>query len=96
MLFTSPGYTVWSHNLVAISRLRGSSLRVLDISGDSIDFDPDQALFSKGDPVQTLEKEVSRGLGRTWQPSIAMENSAVVSDPTLHFHREMQSFSENI
>ncbi|KAM9466166.1 F-box only protein 33 isoform 1-T1 [Clarias gariepinus] len=90
------GYTVWSHNLVAISRLRGSSLRVLDVSGDSIDFDPDQALFSKGDPVQTLEKEVSRGLGRTWQPSIAMENSAVVSDPTLHFHREMQSFSENV
>ncbi|KAK2842982.1 hypothetical protein Q7C36_011197 [Tachysurus vachellii] len=91
------GYTVWSHNLVAISRLRGSSLRVLVVSEESINFDPDQALFSKGDPVQTLVKEVSQGLGRAWHPSIGMENSATeINDPTLHFHCEMQSFSENI
>ncbi|TTY87649.1 F-box only protein 33 [Bagarius yarrelli] len=89
------GYTVWSHNLVAISRLRGSSLRVLDVSEESIDFDPDQALFSKGDPVQTLVKEVSQGLGRAWHPSISTESSAIVNDPTLHFHSEMQSFSES-
>ncbi|KAF7704009.1 F-box only protein 33 [Silurus meridionalis] len=90
------GYTVWSHNLVAISRLRGSSLRVLDVSKESIDFDPDQALFSKGDPEQTLVKEVSQGLGRAWQPSITTENSAIIDDPTLHFHQEMQSFSKNV
>lgn len=86
---------MWSHNLVAISRLRGSNLLVLDVSEESIDFDPDQALFSKGDPVQTLVKEVSQGLGRVWHPSISTETSAIVSDPTLHFHREMQRFSES-
>ncbi|MCI4383045.1 hypothetical protein PGIGA_G00021700 [Pangasianodon gigas] len=90
------GYTLWSHNLVAISRLRGSSLRVLDVPEESIDFDPDQALFSTGDPVQTLVKEVSQGLGRAWHPSVTTENSAIISDPMLHFHREMQSFSENV
>uniref|UniRef100_A0A673HYG5 F-box only protein 33-like n=1 Tax=Sinocyclocheilus rhinocerous TaxID=307959 RepID=A0A673HYG5_9TELE len=81
------GYTVWSHNLVAISRLRGSNLKVLEVSEESIDFDPDQS----GDPVHNLVKEVSLGLGRVWHPS--MDNSVVLNEPTQHFHREMQSFS---
>ena len=29
LCLNTTGYTVWSHNLVAISRLRGSSLKVL-------------------------------------------------------------------
>ncbi|XP_029531625.1 F-box only protein 33 [Oncorhynchus nerka] len=85
------GYTVWSHNLVAISRLRGSSLKVLAVSEESIDFDPDQGVFMEGDPVHNLVKEVSQGLGRIWHPS--MDSNLVLSEPTQHFHREMQSFS---
>ncbi|XP_035599140.1 F-box only protein 33-like [Oncorhynchus keta] len=85
------GYTVWSHNLVAISRLRGSSLKVLAVSEESIDFDPDQRVFMEGDPVHNLVKEVSLGLGRVWHPSL--DSNLVLSEPTQHFHREMQSFS---
>ncbi|KTF92152.1 hypothetical protein cypCar_00042721 [Cyprinus carpio] len=85
------GYTVWSHNLVAISRLRGSNLKVLEVSEESIDFDPDQSVYVEGDPVHNLVKEVSLGLGRVWHPSI--DNSVVLNEPTQHFHREMQSFS---
>ncbi|KAA0710932.1 F-box only protein 33 [Triplophysa tibetana] len=85
------GYTVWSHNLVAISRLRGSNLKVLEVSEESIDFDPDQSVYIEGDPVHNLVKEVSLGLDRAWRPSI--DNSIVLNEPTQHFHREMQSFS---
>lgn len=85
------GYTVWSHNLVAISRLRGSNLNVLEVSEESIDFDPDQLVYIEGDPVHNLVKEVSLGLDRVWQPS--MDGSMVLNEPTQHFHREMQSFS---
>ncbi|XP_052001089.1 F-box only protein 33 [Xyrauchen texanus] len=85
------GYTVWSHNLVAISRLRGSSLKVLEVSEESIDFDPDQSVYIEGDPVHNLVKEVSLGLGRVWHPSL--DNSMVLNEPSQHFHREMQSFS---
>ncbi|XP_016129598.1 F-box only protein 33 [Sinocyclocheilus grahami] len=85
------GYTVWSHNLVAISRLRGSNLKVLEVSEESIDFDPDQSVHIEGDPVHNLVKEVSLGLGRVWHASI--DNSLVLNEPTQHFHREMQSFS---
>uniref|UniRef100_A0A672FVZ1 F-box protein 33 n=1 Tax=Salarias fasciatus TaxID=181472 RepID=A0A672FVZ1_SALFA len=74
------GYTVWSHNLVAISRLRGSSLRVLTVSEESIDFDPDQSVY-----------EVSLGLGRVWHP--CLDSSLVLSEPTQHFHRELHAFS---
>ncbi|XP_076604235.1 F-box only protein 33 [Chaetodon auriga] len=85
------GYTVWSHNLVAISRLRGSSLRVLTVSEESIDFDPDQSACMEGDPVHNLVKEVSLGLGRVWHP--CLDSSLVLSEPTQHFHRELQDFS---
>ncbi|XP_053700392.1 F-box only protein 33 [Synchiropus splendidus] len=85
------GYVVWSHNLVAISRLRGSSLRVLTVSEESIDFDPDQ---SEGDPVHSLVKEVSRGLGRVWHPSL--DSIPVLSEPTQHFHRELHAFSKGM
>lgn len=85
------GYTVWSHNLVAISRLRGSSLRVLTVSEESIDFDPDQSVCMEGDPVHNLVKEVSLGLGRVWHP--CLDSSLVLSEPTQHFHRELHAFS---
>lgn len=85
------GYTVWSHNLVAISRLRGSSLRVLTVSEESIDFDPDQSVYVEGDPVPNLVKEVSLGLGRVWHP--CLDSGLVLSEPTQHFHRELHSFS---
>lgn len=85
------GYTVWSHNLVAISRLRGSSLRVLTVSEESIDFDPDQSVCIEGDPVHNLVKEVSLGLGRVWQP--CLDSSVFLSEPTQHFHHELRAFS---
>ncbi|XP_026163500.1 F-box only protein 33 [Mastacembelus armatus] len=85
------GYTVWSHNLVAISRLRGSSLRVLTVSEESIDFDPDQSVCMEGNPVHNLVKEVSLGLGRVWHP--CLDSSLVLSEPTQHFHRELHAFS---
>lgn len=88
------GYTVWSHNLVAISRLRGSNLKLLAVSEESIDFDPDQSMFIEGDPVHNMVKEVSLGLGRVWHPSL--DHSVVLSEPTLQFHHEMESFSEGM
>ncbi|KAL2099276.1 hypothetical protein ACEWY4_005756 [Coilia grayii] len=88
------GYTVWSHNLVAISRLRGPNLKVLAVSEESIDFDPDESVFIEGDPVHNLVKEVSLGLCRVWHPSL--DTSVVLSEPTQHFHREMQRFSEGM
>lgn len=87
------GYTVWSHNLVAISRLRGSSLRVLTVSEESIDFDPDQSVCMEGD-FNNLVKEVSLGLGRVWHP--CLDTSLVLSEPTQHFHRELQAFSMGV
>lgn len=87
------GYTVWSHNLVAISRLRGSSLRVLTVSEESIDFDPDQSVCMEGD-IPNLVKEVSLGLGRVWHPCV--DTSLVLSEPTQHFHRELQAFSMGV
>ncbi|XP_076027605.1 F-box only protein 33 [Genypterus blacodes] len=88
------GYTVWSHNLVAISRLRGSSLRVLTVSEESIDFDPDQAVCMEGDPVHNLVKEVSLGLGRVWHP--CLDSSLVLCEPTQHFHHELHAFSKGM
>ncbi|XP_029114426.1 F-box only protein 33 [Scleropages formosus] len=88
------GYTVWAHNLIAISRLRGSNLKVLAVSEESIDFDPDQAFFLEEDPVHNLIKEVSQGLGRVWHPM--MDTSIVMSEPMQHFFHEVQSFSEGI
>ncbi|XP_072314370.1 F-box only protein 33 [Eucyclogobius newberryi] len=85
------GYTVWSHNLVAISRLRGSSLQVLTVSEESIDFDPDQSMCMEGDPVHNLVKEVSLGLGRVWHP--CLDSNLVLSEPTQHFHQEVHAFS---
>lgn len=88
------GYTVWSHNLVAISRLRGSSLRLLTVSEESIDFDPDQSVCMEGDPVHNLVKEVSLGLGRVWHPSL--DSNLVLSEPTQHFHQEVYAFSTGL
>ncbi|XP_056151921.1 F-box only protein 33 [Lampris incognitus] len=85
------GYTVWSHNLVAISRLRGSSLSFLAVSAESIEFDPDQSAYVEGDPLRNLVKEVSLGLGRVWHP--CLDSNEVLSEPTQHFHRELQAFS---
>uniref|UniRef100_A0A674NEM3 F-box protein 33 n=1 Tax=Takifugu rubripes TaxID=31033 RepID=A0A674NEM3_TAKRU len=85
------GYTIWSHNLVAISRLRGSSLRVLTVSEESIEFDPDQSVGMEGDPLLNLVKEVSLGLGRVWHP--CLDSSLVLSEPTQHFHHELKTFS---
>lgn len=85
------GYTVWSHNLIAISRLRGSSLELLTVSEESIDFDPDQSVCMEGDPVHNLVKEVSFSLGRVWHPSL--DSNLVLSEPTQHFHQEVHAFS---
>ncbi|XP_014894278.1 F-box only protein 33 isoform X1 [Poecilia latipinna] len=88
------GYIMWSHNLVAISRLRGSSLRVLNVSEESLGFDPEQSIYVKGDPVLYLMKQVSQSLGRDWQPG--MDSTVVLSEPTQHFHRDLCAFSEGV
>ncbi|KAI1897803.1 hypothetical protein AGOR_G00087030 [Albula goreensis] len=85
------GYTVWAHNLIAISRLRGSSLKVLAVPEESIHIDPDQAQLMGEDPLHHLIKEVSLGLGRAWSP--ALDSTLLLHDPSQHFHREAQSFS---
>ncbi|XP_057715263.1 F-box only protein 33 isoform X1 [Corythoichthys intestinalis] len=85
------GYTVWSHNLVAISRLRGASLRVLTVSDESIEFHPDEPLYLHGDPLHNLVKEVSLGLGRVWHP--CLDYSLVLIEHTHHFHQELHAFS---
>lgn len=76
---------------MAISRLRGASLRLLTVSEESIDFDPDQSVCMEGDPLHNLVKEVSLGLGRVWHP--CLDSSLVLSEPTQHFHRELRTFS---
>src|SRR4029434_1982769 len=63
----------------------GSNLKVLAVSEESIDFDPDQSVFIEGDPVHNLVKEVSLGLGRVWHPSL--DTSVVLSEPTQPYHR---------
>ncbi|XP_034051042.1 F-box only protein 33 [Thalassophryne amazonica] len=85
------GYIVWSHNLVAISRLRGSSLRVLTVSAESIEFDPTQAICMDGDPLVNMVEEVSLGLDRVWHP--CLDSSLVLCEPTQHFHHELEAFS---
>lgn len=88
------GYTVWSHNLVAISRLRGSSLRVLTVTDECIDCDLDQPVYLEGDPIENMLKEVSLGLGRAWHP--CLDYSVVLIEPTQHFHQELHAFSMGI
>ncbi|XP_064195370.1 F-box only protein 33-like [Anguilla rostrata] len=85
------GYTVWAHNLIAIARLRGSSLKVLAVPEESIHFDPDQVQVLEEEPLHHLIKEVSLGLGRAWSP--ALDSALLLNDPTQHFYREAQSFS---
>ncbi|KAG9344733.1 hypothetical protein JZ751_010420 [Albula glossodonta] len=89
--FPDLSYTVWAHNLIAISRLRGSSLKVLAVPEESIHIDPDQAQLMGEDPLHHLIKEVSLGLGRAWSP--ALDSTLLLHDPSQHFHREAQSFS---
>ncbi|XP_019737243.1 F-box only protein 33 [Hippocampus comes] len=88
------GYTVWSHNLVAIARLRGSSLRVLTVTDECIDCDLDQPVYLEGDPIENMLKEVSLGLGRAWHP--CLDYSVVLIEPTQHFHQELHAFSMGI
>ncbi|XP_036406389.1 F-box only protein 33-like [Megalops cyprinoides] len=85
------GYTVWAHNLIAISRLRGHRLSVLEVQEESIHFDAYQGLVLGKDPMHHLTKEVSLSLGRAWSP--ALESSILLNDPTQHFYREAQIFS---
>ncbi|CAG09865.1 unnamed protein product, partial [Tetraodon nigroviridis] len=85
------GYILWSHNLVAISRLRGSSLRVLTVSEESVEYDPNQSVCMEGDPLLNLVKEVSLSLGRVWHP--CLNSNQVLSEPTQHFHHELHTFS---
>lgn len=90
-LCPSEGYILWSHNLVAISRLRGSSLRVLTVSEESVEYDPNQSVCMEGDPLLNLVKEVSLSLGRVWHP--CLNSNQVLSEPTQHFHHELHTFS---
>ncbi|XP_015674854.2 F-box only protein 33 [Protobothrops mucrosquamatus] len=90
------GYTVWAHNLIAIARLRGSDLKVLEVTEESIDFDNGELADQDVDPVHNLIEQVSLGLGRPWHAVMDIELLSVFTEPTRHFYREMQSFSEGI
>ncbi|XP_007891522.1 F-box only protein 33 [Callorhinchus milii] len=90
------GYTAWAHNLIAIARLRGRRLRVLEVTEESINFDQGVMPELDGDPVDTLIEEVSLGLGKQWHPVMNNEPLFVFSETTLYFHKEMQRFSEGI
>ncbi|TFK12566.1 sodium- and chloride-dependent taurine transporter [Platysternon megacephalum] len=90
------GYTVWAHNLIAIARLRGSDLKVLEVTEESIDFDQGELADQDVDPVHNLIEQVSLGLGRPWRAVMDIELLSVFTEPTRHFYREMQSFSEGI
>ncbi|KAK2523855.1 Fbxo33 [Columba guinea] len=90
------GYTVWAHNLIAIARLRGSDLKVLEVTEESIDFDQGELADQDVDPVHNLIEQVSLGLGRPWHAVMDIELLSVFTEPTRHFYREMQSFSEGV
>ncbi|XP_002200564.3 F-box only protein 33 [Taeniopygia guttata] len=90
------GYTVWAHNLIAIARLRGSDLKVLEVTEESIEFDQGELADQDVDPVHNFIEQVSLGLGRPWHAVMDIELLSVFTEPTRHFYREMQSFSEGI
>ncbi|XP_074069537.1 F-box only protein 33 [Macrotis lagotis] len=90
------GYTVWAHNLIAIARLRGSDLKVLEVTEESIDFDQGELADQDVDPVHNLIEQVSLGLGRPWHAVMDIESLSVFTEPNRHFYREMQSFSEGV
>ncbi|XP_074852923.1 F-box only protein 33 isoform X6 [Carettochelys insculpta] len=54
-----PGYTVWAHNLIAIARLRGSDLKVLEVTEESIDFDQGELADQDVDPVHNLIEQAT-------------------------------------
>ncbi|XP_067895368.1 F-box only protein 33 [Heterodontus francisci] len=90
------GYAVWAHNLIAIARLRGPELQVLEVTEESINFDEDAMADLDGDPVHNLIEEVSLGLGKRWHPVMKNEILYVFSETTRYFYKEMQRFSEGI
>ncbi|KAM4663075.1 F-box only protein 33 [Discoglossus pictus] len=90
------GYTVWAHNLIAIARLRGSDLKMLEVTEESIDFDQSELADQDVDPVHNLIEQVSLGLGRPWRAVMDIELLSVFTEPARHFYREMQNFSEGI
>ncbi|KAM6181289.1 F-box only protein 33 [Erethizon dorsatum] len=90
------GYTVWAHNLIAIARLRGSDLKVLEVTEESIDFDQGELADQDVDPVHNLIEQVSLGLGQPWHAVMDIESLSVFTEPNRHFYREMQTFSEDI
>uniref|UniRef100_A0A2K6N255 F-box protein 33 n=1 Tax=Rhinopithecus bieti TaxID=61621 RepID=A0A2K6N255_RHIBE len=90
------GYMVWAHNLIAIARLRGSDLKVLEVTEESIDFDQGELADQDVDPVHNLIEQVSLGLGQPWHAVMDIESLSVFTEPNRHFYREMQSFSEDI
>uniref|UniRef100_A0A8C5R1E7 F-box protein 33 n=1 Tax=Leptobrachium leishanense TaxID=445787 RepID=A0A8C5R1E7_9ANUR len=52
------GYTVWAHNLIAIARLRGPDLKMLEVTEESIDFDQSELADQDVDPVHNLIEQV--------------------------------------
>lgn len=90
------GYTVWAHNLIAIARLRGPDLKVLEVTEESIDFDQSELADQDVDPVHNLIEQVSIGLARPWHAVMDIELLSVFTEPARHFYQEMQNFSEGI
>ncbi|XP_005989218.1 F-box only protein 33 [Latimeria chalumnae] len=90
------GYMVWAHNLIAIARLRGSNLKVLEVTEESIDFDQEELCGHDEDPMHNLIEQVSLGLGRPWGAVMDNESLGIFTEPARHFYREMQSFSKDI
>ncbi|KAG8449142.1 hypothetical protein GDO86_015990 [Hymenochirus boettgeri] len=90
------GYTVWAHNLIAIARLRGPDLKMLEVTEESIDFDQSELADQDVDPVHNLIEQVSIGLARPWRAVMDIELLSVFTEPARHFYREMQNFSKGI
>ena len=87
---------MWAHNLIAIARLRGSDLKVLEVTEESIDFDQGELADQDVDPVHNLIEQVSLGLGQPWHAVMDIESHSVFTETNRHFYREMQSFSEDV
>ena len=71
------GHTVWAHNCFANACPRGSVLKVLEITKESIDFDQGELADQDVDPVHNLTEQVFLGLG---QPSHSIGHEHVFKE----------------
>ncbi|XP_078720656.1 F-box only protein 33 [Lampetra fluviatilis] len=82
---TIHGYVMWADNLVAIARLRGACLRVLEVTEESLDFDPEAFLHVQmviGDPpVLTTTTPATAGCSLDVMGALVDEVSMALGRP---------------